>query len=65
MANAPGLTFDELARMLHEDCGIQTVYGRAIHGVRIRTEKDDHWVASVWLDEQKNLVLDMGQKVKP
>lgn len=65
MANAPGLTFDELARMLDRDCDIQTFYGPALKGVRIRTDKGDHYVAAVWLDEEKNLVFDMGQKVKP
>lgn len=65
MVKELGLTFDELARMLDRDCDIQTFYGPAVKGVKIRTDKGDHGVAAVWLDEQKNLVIDMGVKCKP
>lgn len=64
MVKELGLTFDELARMLDRDCDIQTFYGPALKGVRIRTDKGDYYVAAAWLDEQKNLVLDMGLPVR-
>lgn len=59
------MTIDQLSKHFYE-CGLGLIAPDGLSEMTpiIRTDTGDFWIAAVWKNDQNQLIIDMGQRVK-